>query len=231
MNCRRIILRFALKNWYQYVIGTVCMLVSTVFTTYIPKQIGVIIDMFTAHAAHGEILRQIAFLIGITFLSFWFLFVWHFLLITMCRGIDRDLRQGLFEHLQKQSPDFYIRNNTGDLLTRSIVDIQAVRAFFGNYIVALLDIFATLVIALYFMLDTAGVRITLICAAPAPVLVLILFLIRRHMRIRYRLVQQAASDMTTYCGEGASEADFEAYLAEHYMEIRNQRRHGCTVRS
>lgn len=33
---------------------------------------------------------------------------------------------------------------------------------------------------------------------------------------RQAMAQQAASDMTSSCGEGASEADFEAYLAERY---------------
>ena len=113
----------------------------------------------------------------------------------MCRGIDRDLRFVMFRHLQSLAPDYYIKNNTGDLITKSIVDIQAVRAFFGNHIVTLIDLIATIFMALYSMQATAGWKMTLICAAPSPILLFLLFFLRKYMRIRFRRVQQAASDI------------------------------------
>ena len=195
MSSGRIVAKYATSHWYIYLFGATMLGIHTVLNTYIPKQTGVIIDMFTEKAARGEILSLIWMLVATVFLSFVCYWLWAYCLISMCRGIDRDLRYGMFSHLQQLAPDYYIKNNTGDLITRSIVDIQAVRAFFGNHIVTLIDLIATIIIALYFMQDAAGWKITLICAAPSPILIFLLFFLRKYMRIRFRRVQQAASDI------------------------------------
>ena len=195
MSSGRIVAKYAASHWYIYLFGAAMLGTHTVLNTYIPKQTGVIIDMFTAKAARADILPLIWILIATVFFSFACHWLWAFCLISMCRGIDRDLRYGMFSHLQKLSTDYYIKNNTGDLITRSIVDIQAVRAFYGNHIVSLIDLIATIIMALYFMQDAAGWKITLICAAPSPILLFLLFFLRKYMRIRFRRVQQAASDI------------------------------------
>ena len=195
MSSSRIVTRYALSHWYIYLFGAAMLGTHTVLNTYIPKQTGVIIDMFTEKAPRADILALIWPLVAVVFFSFACYWLWAYCLISMCRGIDRDLRYGMFSHLQLLSPDYYIKNNTGDLITRSIVDIQAVRAFFGNHIVTLIDLIATIIIALIFMKNAAGWKITLICAAPSPLLLFLLFFLRKYMRIRFRRVQQAASDI------------------------------------
>ena len=195
MSSGRIVAKFAATHWYIYVFGATMLGSYTVMNTYIPKQTGTIIDMFTEKAARSDILNNIWILIALVALCAICHFLWAYCLITMCRGIDRDLRYGFFHRLQTLTPDFYIKNNTGDLITRSISDIQAVRAFFGNHIVTFLDLIATLAMALYFMQKSAGWKMTLLCSAPSPILIILLFIMRRYMRVRFHKVQLAASDI------------------------------------
>jgi len=46
-------------------------------------------------------------------------------------GIEKDMREGLYAHLLRLSFGFYDRHQTGQLMSRATVDLQAVRFFLG----------------------------------------------------------------------------------------------------
>ena len=57
MSCGRIVAKYAWSHWYIYVIGALSLGTHTVLNTNIPRQTGVIVDMFTEHAAREISLR------------------------------------------------------------------------------------------------------------------------------------------------------------------------------
>ena len=193
MTSGQIVKNYIKSRWYLYPIGLGLLLSHTYLDTMIPKKTGVIIDLFTEKAPKSQIMPEIWMLLAMVFVTFWAFYGWRYILVELCRGIDRDLRLELFSHLQRLTPDFYVKNNTGDLITRSIIDVKGVRAFFGNYIVTFVNMIASLFAAIYFMQDAAGWTMTLICIAPAPLLVIIMFLLRTNMRRMFFRVQKATS--------------------------------------
>ena len=46
-------------------------------------------------------------------------------------GIEKDMREALYAHLLRLSFGFYDRHQTGQLMSRATVDLQAVRFFLG----------------------------------------------------------------------------------------------------
>ncbi|UCE01990.1 MAG: ABC transporter ATP-binding protein [Candidatus Latescibacterota bacterium] len=52
-------------------------------------------------------------------------------IIGASRHIEYDLRRDLFAHLTRLSPSYYDRSRTGDLMTRSSSDLEAVRSVVG----------------------------------------------------------------------------------------------------
>jgi ABC-type multidrug transport system fused ATPase/permease subunit len=81
------------------------------------------------------------------FLSFWS----RWILIGISREIEYDLRNDLLARLVKLEPEFYVRNRTGDLMSRVTNDLNAVRMVLGPGIMYSATTFATMVLAIFFM--------------------------------------------------------------------------------
>ena len=62
-------------------------------------------------------------------------------------GIEYDLRKRLYGHLQRLELGFFDRQQTGQLMSRATVDLQAVRFFLGYGLVFILQSVLTLLLA------------------------------------------------------------------------------------
>ena len=71
-------------------------------------------------------------------------------------GVEMDLRNGLYEHLQRLELGFFDRQQTGQLLSRAPVDLQSVRFFLGYGLIFIGQ--SVLVIALAAILASAARR-------------------------------------------------------------------------
>jgi len=98
------------------------------------------------------------------FLSFWS----RWLLIGISREIEYDLRNDLLARLVRLEPEFYVRNRTGDLMSRVTNDLNAVRMILGPGIMYGATTFATMVLAIFFMAKLSPV-LTLWVLIPVPV--------------------------------------------------------------
>jgi ATP-binding cassette subfamily B protein len=98
------------------------------------------------------------------FLSFWS----RWLLIGISREIEYDLRNDLLARLVRLEPEFYVRNRTGDLMSRVTNDLNAVRMILGPGIMYSATTFATMVLAIFFMAKLSPV-LTLWVLIPVPV--------------------------------------------------------------
>src|SRR5947209_18229766 len=87
-------------------------------------------------------------------------------------GVEMDLRNMIYEHLQRLELGFFDRQQTGQLMSRATVDLQSVRFFLGYGLIFIGQ--SVLVIALaavaMFALQPALAALSL---APVPVVVLI----------------------------------------------------------
>lgn len=97
------------------------------------------------------------------FLSFWS----RWILIGISREIEYDLRNDLLASLLRMEPEFYVRNRTGDLMSRATNDLNAVRMVLGPGIMYSATTFATMVLALYFMAKLSW-SLTLLVMIPVP---------------------------------------------------------------
>ena len=100
------------------------------------------------------------------FLSFWS----RWILIGISREIEYDLRNDLFARLLRLEPEFYVRNRTGDLMSRATNDLNAVRMVLGPGIMYSATTCATMVLAVYFMAKLSW-SLTLLVLIPLPFVV------------------------------------------------------------
>jgi ATP-binding cassette subfamily B multidrug efflux pump len=121
------------------------------------------------------------------FLSFWS----RWILIGISREIEYDLRNDLLARLVRLEPEFYVRNRTGDLMSRVTNDLNAVRMILGPGIMYSATTFATMVLAIFFMAKLSPV-LTLWVLIPVPVVVVA---VRYFGQIIHRLSEQIQASL------------------------------------
>jgi ABC-type multidrug transport system fused ATPase/permease subunit len=118
-------------------------------------------------------------------------------------GIEYDLRQLLYGHLQRLELSFFDRQQTGQLMSRATVDLQAVRFFLGYGLVFILQSALTLVLAGAAMI-VINPTLGLIAMAPVPFVVVISQRYGRSARPAIQEIQQRIAELTADAEENIS---------------------------
>jgi len=118
-------------------------------------------------------------------------------------GIEYDLRELVYGHLQRLELGFFDRQQTGQLMSRATVDLQAVRFFLGYGLVFILQSALTLVLAGIAMMIIEP-KLGLIAMAPVPFVVLISQRYGRSARPAIQEVQQRIAELTADAEENIS---------------------------
>jgi ATP-binding cassette subfamily B multidrug efflux pump len=118
------------------------------------------------HALATFCLLLVGVMIVKGFCSFWT----RWILIGISREIEFDLRNDLLGRLVRMEPEFYVRNRTGDLMSRVTNDLNAVRMVLGPGIMYTATTIATMVLAIYFMIKLSP-SLTLWVLIPLPFVV------------------------------------------------------------
>lgn len=110
-------------------------------------------------------------------------------------GVEYDLRNRMYSHLQSLELGFFDSQQTGQLMSRATVDLQAVRFFLGYGLVFILQSIITVFVAsiLMFSLNRLLAAITL---APLPLIVWVAFRYGRLNRPATQEVQQRIAELT-----------------------------------
>ncbi len=124
------------------------------------------------------------------------------------------LRQDLFDHIQTLSFSFFDSRSVGKIQVRVINDVNSLNDLFTNGIVNVLIEVFTLVILLAIMF-AVNWKLTLISMCIMPLLLLILFRLKRMMRKRWQIVRMKTSNMNGYLHESlAGMRVTEAFVRE-----------------
>lgn len=110
------------------------------------------------------------------------------------------LREDLFNHIQSMSFSFFDTRSAGKLLVRVINDVNSLNDLFTNGIVNVLIECITMVMLLVIMF-AVNWKLTLIGMCIIPLLLLILFKLKRVMRLRWQRVRVKTSTMNGYLHE------------------------------
>jgi ATP-binding cassette subfamily B protein len=114
--------------------------------------------------------------------------------------VMRDLRQQLFEHVQRLSIVFYDRTPVGRLVTRVTSDVESLNELFTAGVVAGLgDLFTLLAIAV--MMIVTDWRLALASFAVIPLVYLTSHLFQSRVRIAYREIRARLARINAYLQE------------------------------
>ena len=118
-------------------------------------------------------------------------------------GVEFDLRNRMYAHLQSLELGFFDGQQTGQLMSRSTVDLQAVRFFLGYGLVFILQSALTILIAAAVML-AINPGLAAVALAPVPFVVAIATRYGRLNRPASQEVQQRIAELTAEAEENVS---------------------------
>jgi ATP-binding cassette subfamily B protein len=157
-----------------------------------------------AQASARHELTLIAGVITLIVLMRWGFMYWRRMVAgRLSLGVEYDLRKLLYGHLQQLELGFFDRQQTGQLMSRATVDLQAVRFFLGYGLVFILQSILTIVLAGTVMIITEP-RLGLISLAPVPFVVLISYRYGRRARPAIQQTQQRIAELTADAEENIS---------------------------
>ena len=118
-------------------------------------------------------------------------------------GVEYDLRNRIYRHLHSLELAFFDSQQTGQLMSRATVDLQAVRFFLGYGLIFIMQSALTIVIAsaVMFAVDADLAAVSL---APMPVVIWVAFRYGRRNRPASQEVQQRIAELTAEAEENVS---------------------------
>lgn len=188
---KKILIDFIKEHKVSYIIGVIFMLLTSYIQTLFPKVLGNTIDILKMdNFAPKSVYANIVYIILIAFGTFISTYAWRNLIIGNARNLECQLREKLFDHFQKLSPEFYNRRKTGDLIAYAINDINAVRMTFGPATAMSINGIVICVIAVCSMANAINWRVTILSLIPVPFIIFIMLNIGKGVRKRFTKVQE-----------------------------------------
>ena len=166
-----------------YLRGAVWILLTTAFAQLVPKLLGAAVDALRAPESLRRLLPLCAAVVGASLVQGVFRFLMRRDLIGASRWIENDLRNDVYAHLTRLSPAYYDRSRTGDLMTRTSSDLEAVRAVVGPSFMYFSNTVLTIGTSLVLML-LIDPKLTLWALLPLPFLAILTRIIGRTIHAR-----------------------------------------------
>jgi ATP-binding cassette subfamily B protein len=203
MHELRSLLPFLRPYLRTYALGLALVVISNFFVTLGPRFLEHGIDALRGEEAFREVQIAVALLVGVALIGGVARYGMRELLNSGSRRVETDLRDQLYQHLQRMSAQFYDRYPTGDVMARTTNDLLAVRMVAGPALMYLVDTsIRTLLIAPAML--AISPRLTLLAFLPLLGLPVIMVSLGGLVHRRSQAIQAHFSDLTSHAHENLS---------------------------
>ncbi len=190
-------------HWKPSLGAIVCLGFSTGFALLVPWLLAAVINTGLQHGQIGTLLLATGAILVTSSLRGLFAYGQGYLSQAVSNYVAYDLRNILYDHLQNLSFSFHDESETGQLMSRMTVDIEAVRNFIPlgllRGIIALVTFGAISVIL--FFLDWRLALVTMLCV---PLLIILSSMVSRRLRPLWLRVQNETGALGTIMQENLS---------------------------
>jgi len=191
------------RYWRRYLVGGLCLLGTATLVMFIPWWIRDVVRIIEQGGAMRDVTYYAVLIIAAALAQGLVRTYSRALIFNAGRDVEYDLRNDLFAHLQKLPTSFYQSQRTGDLMSRVINDISAVRVMLGPGVLNFANAPLYYVYAMALMLSM-DVRMTLAALAPFPLLIYVARKFRGQIMRSSFEVQQQMSALSSHVQENLS---------------------------
>jgi ATP-binding cassette subfamily B protein len=183
MNALGKLCRYICKYKYELIFGAVAVMAADVFGLLPPWLIKLAIDHIghtgrplqpflplPLTAATPVVVYSVLIVVAVA-LQATARFFWRKHLIGISRKVEFDLRSDFFQHLQRLHWGFFELRSTGDIMSRSTNDMQAVKEFVSSGILILVDLFIIVPSCLVLMM-AISLKLTFVTILPMTIIFL-----------------------------------------------------------
>ncbi len=205
-------------HWLQSAGAVICLGLSTFFALIVPWLLAWVIDKGFQHGQIGPLLLAAGAILATSALRGFFAYEQGYLSQAISCLVAYDLRDLLYDHLQKLSFSFHDEAETGQLMSRLTVDIEAVRNFIPLGLLRALVAVVTFgaITVILFQLDWHLALVTMICI---PILLFFSIQVARRLRPMWLSVQNEAGALGTVMQESLSGMRVVKAFAREEFEI------------
>src|SRR2546426_4369204 len=203
----------------SYVVGALCVFLTNGIWILFAQVIRLAVDDLkqatTNHTTlHHHLSTYALLLLAVAVTKGIFQYLTRWIVIGVSREIEFDLRNDLFQHLEKLSYSYYQRTRTGDIMARATNDLNAVRMLLGPAIMYSANTIVFTAGALAFMLSISS-KLTLYAFLPLPVVSIVVQYFGKRIHERFERIQAMFSDISARAQENFSGARvIRAYVQE-----------------
>jgi ATP-binding cassette, subfamily B, multidrug efflux pump len=186
-----------------FLVGLTLVVISNFFATLGPRFLQRGIDALRIGGAFHEVKVAVVLLLLVALASGVARYGMRELLNSGSRRVETDLRDRLYDHLQRMSSEFYDRYPTGDVMARTTNDLLAVRMVAGPALMYLVDttirgfLIAPAMVAI-------SPRLTLLALVPLLGLPVAMVSLGRIIHRRSQEIQAQFSELTSHAHENLS---------------------------
>ncbi len=187
----------------RYAVGGACLLATATLAMLVPYLLKRAIDAI-AHGAPLSTIGTLAlWIIAIAAVQAVVRSLSRAVIFNVGRDVEYDLRNDLFAHLQTLPLSYYHQQHTGDLMSRLINDVTAVRMLLGPGILNFVNTPVYYVYGVGIMLSLDP-RLTIAALLPYPLILLIVKRFSRRLMENTLRVQEGLAEMSSHVQENLS---------------------------
>lgn len=209
---------YILRHKWRYVVGSLCLFATASMVMVIPYLTRRAIDSIDSGAAPDEIFANVATfaaaIVALALAQAAVRTVSRTLIFNTGRDIEYEIRNDLFHHLETLPQSFYQSQRTGDLMSRLVNDIGAVRLTLGPGMLTFINtpLYCLYAFTLMLLMD---VRLTLAAMVPFPILLWVVKHYSARMMEATMRTQERLAEISAYVQENVSGIHvIKAYVRE-----------------
>lgn len=211
---------FFLRYKKRYLLGIIWLALVDILQLIIPQILRDFTDNLQAGlVGSSELVRYAGLIVLVAGGTAFFRFLWRLYINGTARRLERNLRNDLYQHFQRLSPNYFQQQKTGDLMAHATNDINAIRRATGPGVVMLADAILLTIATISILIITIDIRLTLIALVPLPFITLISLKFGQIIHKKFKKVQEAFSNLSDKAQENFSGIRVVKAFAREEKEI------------
>ncbi|PVF12889.1 multidrug ABC transporter permease/ATP-binding protein, partial [Yersinia pestis] len=182
------------REWHRYVGAVLLLIIIAILQLIPPKLVGVIVDdISTKQMSTNMLLVWIGVMLATAVVVYLLRYVWRVLLFGASYQLAVELRSDFYRQLSRQTPGFYSRHRTGDLMARATNDVDRVVFAAGEGVLTLVDSLVMGCAVLIVMSTQISWQLTLLSLLPMPIMAIVIKYYGDQLHQRFKSAQGAFS--------------------------------------
>ena len=199
---------YTLKKYFvryksKLFLGFLFILLSNAGTLYIPLIMKDAINSIDKSVDTQLLVKYALMIVGAALFGGLFRFLIRQTIIVVSREIEYDLRYDFWDHIQKLPLRYFQNNSTGNIMAHATNDVNAVRMFLGPAVMYSIDTTIRLIIVITILISL-NFSMTIYALIPLPILSIIVFKVGKLIHVKFTLIQEKFSELTTKAQENFS---------------------------